>query len=775
MLYTSGTTGKPKGVLSSQRNALFSVAAGYVPIPGLGAEDRVLWPLPLFHSLSHIVCVVAATAVGASVRLVDGFAAEDVLAALREENSTFLAGVPTMYHQLVEAAARKGFAAPRLRMCLVGGSVTTASLHTAFEKAFGAPLLDAYGSTETCGAITMNWPTGPRVEGSCGLPVPGVNVRLVDPRTGSDVPAGEEGEVWVNGPNVMAGYHNDPQATAAALRDGWYRTGDLARRDDAGCFTITGRLKELVIRGGENIHPAEVEEVLRSVPGVADVAVVAKPHTVLGEVPVAFLVPGPEGLDPELLYAACREQLAYYKVPEELYETAQIPRTQSGKIMRHRLLSRPMRLRAANSSHYESLLRLDWVPLTARPAPPAAAPWVLSGPDADALTALLGARLDEASAAGESVPGAVVLSLDVPKAAAAADFAGAVERTVHGLARQVALWLADERLDGVRLAVATRGAVIAGPRESLHNIAHAPVWGLLRSVQAEHPGRVLLVDLDEAPASAEELPRLVTTEEPQLALRGGVPLLPRLARVAAGGEPRENTGLDPERTVVVAGADSAQGAALARHLVAGHRARHLLLIASHGADDENVAALREELTAAGARNVAVAACDTADRGALAAVLEGAERPLTAVVHAGGWEDALAHRPRRALESAVAGLLHLHELSRAHELSAFVMCSSAETLFGAAGEADRSAYNAFVDALAQHRADRGCPRWPSAGAAGRRPAERRPALPAARASSASRKGWRCSTRPSSPDPPTPCRWPWTRRPSPPVRCRRCWAD
>src|SRR5690606_10798410 len=151
---------------------------------------------------------------------------------------------------------------------------TTAELRQSFEKLFGAPLLDAYGSTETCGSIAINWPTGARVEGSCGLPVPGLAVRLVDPETGVDVPDGVEGEVWVRGPNIMVGYHNQPEATAAALAGGWYHTGDLARRDAAGYLTVTGRIKELIIRGGENIHPGEVEAVLRTVPGVADAAVV---------------------------------------------------------------------------------------------------------------------------------------------------------------------------------------------------------------------------------------------------------------------------------------------------------------------------------------------------------------------------------------------------------------------------------------------------------------------------------------------------------------------
>ncbi|MDJ0375152.1 AMP-binding protein, partial [Streptomyces sp. H10-C2] len=718
MLYTSGTTGKPKGVLSTQRNGLWSVAACYAPIPGLTSEDRVLWPLPLFHSLSHIVCVLGVTAVGASARIVDGFSADDVLQALEEENSTFLAGVPTMYHYLVRAAARKGFQAPQLRMCLVGGAVTTAALRTAFEKAYGAPLLDAYGSTETCGSITINWPTGARVEGSCGLPVPGVNVRLVDTRTGVEVGTGQEGEVWVSGPNVMTGYHNNPLATAEALQDGWYRTGDLARRDEAGYFTITGRIKELIIRGGENIHPVEVEEVLRTVPGVADAAVVGTPHDVLGEVPVAFLVPGPGGLDPELLYAACREKLAYFKVPEELYEIARIPRTQSGKITRHKLLEQPMRLRAANSSHFESLLRLDWVPLPSVPGPgDHPSHWTVTGPDVTALETNLEERLARTLAAGEPVPDAVVFSPDVaPVSSGVASvssggLAESVQRTVRELAAAMDAWLADSRLSGTRLAVATRGAVAAGQRETLHNLAHAPLWGLVRSLQATHQDRIVLLDLDDTQESLDALPAALavalSSDETQLAVRSGIPLQPRLARVPNTTDPATPPVVDPDRTVVVTGADSPQGAALARHLVSAHHARHVLLISANGVADYSTAALHGELTALGAA-VTPAACDLTDRAALAAVLDRAERPLTAVVHAHSWQEAVAHRPGRPLESAVAALLNLHEQTLGRTPATFVLHSSADGILGAAGEGERASYTAFADALAQHRADRGLP-------------------------------------------------------------------
>ena len=355
MFYTSGTTGRPKGVLSTQRNCLWSVASAYVPVPELTDEDRVLWPLPLFHSLSHIACVLSVTVVGATARILDGSYPDDVMRALREEESTFLAGVPTTYHHLVTAARQHGFTAPSLRIGLAGGAVLGSGVRREFEETFGVPLVDAYGSTETCGAITINPPGGDRVDGSCGLPVPGVGVRVVDPDTGAELPAGQEGEVWVSGPNVMVGYHDSPEATAEAMRDGWFRTGDLARRDEAGYFTICGRIKELVIRGGENIHPAEVEAVVRTVPGVSDVAVAGVPHETLGEVPVAYVIPADDGFDVQDLLSRCREQLAAYKVPEQVREVTSIPRTASGKIQRRLLADQPSAL-CYEASEFQDVL-----------------------------------------------------------------------------------------------------------------------------------------------------------------------------------------------------------------------------------------------------------------------------------------------------------------------------------------------------------------------------------------------------------------------------------
>ncbi|WP_371617126.1 SDR family NAD(P)-dependent oxidoreductase [Streptomyces sp. NBC_00454] len=738
MLYTSGTTGKPKGVLSTQRNCLWSVAACYAPIPGLSSEDRVVWPLPLFHSLSHIVAVLAVTAVGATARIVDGFSADEILDAVREESATFLAGVPTMYHYLVQAAREQGFTAPELRMCLVGGAITTAALRRSFEEVFSAPLLDAYGSTETCGSITINWPTGARVEGSCGLPVPGLGVRLVSPETGADVATGEEGEVWVKGSSVMVGYHNQPETTAAALRDGWFRTGDLARRDEEGYFTVTGRIKELVIRGGENIHPGEVEEVLRGVPGVSDVAVAGKAHEVLGEVPVAFIVPGPEGIDHERLFEACRENLSYFKIPEELYEIDRIPRTASGKTMRHVLLERPARLLAAGGGRYESLFRIDWLPLPSVPAPQlVAGHWAVAGDiagtefasglealgnevqtylplgglagladvdglgDLDALDALV-----EDLAAGVSFPDVALLMLGEADRPTAARRGEAVEALVARVSLALEAWLAEERTAMVPLMIATRDAVATGHDDELTGMEHAAVWGLLRSYQAAHPDRFALVDLgpeewpDEAAARAVAL--AFASQEAQSAVRDGVLLRPRLVRATAASGPAAAP--DTTGTVLLTGADGVAAEAVARHLVAVYGARRVVLVSEGGKADSAAAALRAELARGGA-DIRLEACDVSDRKAVAKLLGKIAQPLTAIVHTAGRETLTDLRGRSL---AVQGALNLHCLTKDIALGSFLVIPTADGVLGTPGSGAAAAAAAFLDALGDHRHAAGLP-------------------------------------------------------------------
>jgi acyl-CoA synthetase (AMP-forming)/AMP-acid ligase II len=248
-------------------------------------------------------------------------------------------GVPTMFHYLLLRAQEAGV--ERLgsaRLCISAGAIMPASLNTAFEDRFKTRLLDGYGITETSTMVTMNWLHGARPMGSCGLPVPGLAVRIVDPNSSEDVPIGAEGELIVRGPNLMQGYHNKPAETASALKKGWYHTGDLAKSDPSGYLTITGRIKELIIRGGQNIAPAEIEEVVVKHPQVRDCAVVGVKHATLGEVPCLFVVAKENGLEVPSLMDHCRAHLSSYKIPEATHLVSEIPRTGSGKIMRFKLV-----------------------------------------------------------------------------------------------------------------------------------------------------------------------------------------------------------------------------------------------------------------------------------------------------------------------------------------------------------------------------------------------------------------------------------------------------
>ena len=341
MLYTSGTTGRPKGVVLTQRSCLWVVAACWAPIVGLSPADDLLSSLPLYHSYALDLNVLGIVATGASARILPRFSTERILDLLRSESATLFAGVPTMFHYLLEGLGGHALEAPALRACVSAGAILPAEQALAFERAAAVPLLDGYGITETSTMVTMNWPSGERPAGSVGLPVPGCAVRLADPLTGSDVPAGQDGEVLVRGPQVMVGYHNNREETVRALRDGWYHSGDLGRSDPNGYLTITGRIKELIIRGGENIYPAEVEQVVGEHPDLIDAAVVGQADEALGEVVVAFVVPR-HGVtvEPAEITRFVAERVARFKVPDSIHIIDAIPRTGSGKIMRHRLRDR---------------------------------------------------------------------------------------------------------------------------------------------------------------------------------------------------------------------------------------------------------------------------------------------------------------------------------------------------------------------------------------------------------------------------------------------------
>jgi acyl-CoA synthetase (AMP-forming)/AMP-acid ligase II len=338
ILYTSGTTGRAKGVRLTVHGMLWIVAACWTPITGLCERDTMLSPLPLFHSYALNLSVLGTLATGATCHIMERFSTSEAVRLLKTGEFSYFPGVPTMFHYLLQATrGETGLRFPNLRLCVSAGAIMPATLNREFESVLGVPLLDGYGITETSTMVTMNWPTGQRVLGSCGFPVPGLTVRIVD-AGGRDVDAGAEGELIVRGPSIMPGYHNKPEETRSALRNGWYHTGDLAKSDENGFLTITGRLKELIIRGGQNIAPAEIEEVVNTFAPVLDCAVVGVPHEHLGEVPALFVVPRPGHTVPvEALLGHCREKLSAYKVPHLVQFIAEIPRTGSGKIIRYKL------------------------------------------------------------------------------------------------------------------------------------------------------------------------------------------------------------------------------------------------------------------------------------------------------------------------------------------------------------------------------------------------------------------------------------------------------
>ncbi|WP_183231291.1 class I adenylate-forming enzyme family protein [Bradyrhizobium sp. SBR1B] len=339
IIYTSGTTGRAKGVLLSIRGMLWVSAACWAPIAELTSDDVILSPLPLFHSYGLNFSVLGVLAVGASEHIMERFSPQQALELLATGKYSIMPGVPTMFHYLLFRAQEDGIERlGSVRLCISAGAIMPATLNKAFEERFKTRLLDGYGITETSTMVTMNWLHGGRPMGSCGLPVPGLAVRIVDPSSLEDVPIGEEGELIVRGPNLMQGYHNKPAETASALRKGWYHTGDLAKSDPSGYLTITGRIKELIIRGGQNIAPAEIEEVVVKHPQVRDCAVVGMRHATLGEVPCLFVVAKDEALDIPALLEHCRAHLSSYKIPESTHLVGEIPRTGSGKIMRFKLV-----------------------------------------------------------------------------------------------------------------------------------------------------------------------------------------------------------------------------------------------------------------------------------------------------------------------------------------------------------------------------------------------------------------------------------------------------
>ena len=331
VIYTGGTTGRPKGVMLDHAN-LAATAAMIVDWFDMTAVDRCLLVLPLFHVNGIMVSVVSPLVAGGSTVIAPRFDPKAFWDLVERVRPTFFSAVPTIYAMLTGLPAEVRPDTASLRCVVCGPAPMPAAAIGEFEDRYGVRILEGYGQSEGTVVTTANPLSGVRKPGTVGLPLPGQEVRVVGEHD-EPLPCGQVGEVTVRGPNVMRGYLGKPEETAETLRGGWLHSGDLGRFDVDGYLVLVDRLKDMIIRGGENIYPKEIEDALYAHPSVADAAVVGRPDPLFGEEPVAFVVLRP-GLaaEPDELIEHCKNVLAKFKVPRAVFIEADLPRTPIGKI-----------------------------------------------------------------------------------------------------------------------------------------------------------------------------------------------------------------------------------------------------------------------------------------------------------------------------------------------------------------------------------------------------------------------------------------------------------
>jgi long-chain acyl-CoA synthetase len=333
MIYTSGTTGRPKGVMLSHGNLLANVDSCRIVLEAV-PDDCLAVLLPMFHTYMMTVGLFLPFTVGGSIVLVKSLhPPRAMLQEIFSRRATILPGVPSLYRMLLSADLPPS---QPIRIFISGSAPLPMQTIKAFEEKFKVPLIEGYGLSEAGPVVSKNPLHGVRKAGSIGLPIPNVEMSVQDDQ-GKILPPGETGEICVRGGNVMQGYWNQPKESKKAFRDGWLLTGDIAERDDEGNYRIRGRAKELVVSGGENIYPAEIEAVLHEHPAVADAAVVGAPDERWGEVCVAFVVLSSPVSDDELR-AHCLEHLARFKVPKAFHVVDDLPRNSMGKILKGELV-----------------------------------------------------------------------------------------------------------------------------------------------------------------------------------------------------------------------------------------------------------------------------------------------------------------------------------------------------------------------------------------------------------------------------------------------------
>jgi len=330
ILYTSGTTGKPKGAELTHTNLRRNVEVA-TGLFDLGEDAVTLGALPLFHSFGQTCGLNATISGGGTLTLIPRFDPVKALEIIQRDKVTIFEGVPTMYAAILNVPDAGDYDTSSLQICVSGGAAMPVEIMRGFEEKFGCKVLEGYGLSETSPVASFNHPDRERKPGSIGTPVDGVEMKLADEDSGV-------GEIAIRGHNVMKGYWRNPEATTDVMRDGWFHTGDMARVDDDGYFFIVDRKKDMIIRGGYNVYPREIEEVLYEHPAVREAAVVGVPHDELGE-EVGAAVALKEGAtaDPDELRAFVKDQVAAYKYPRQIWFVDELPKGPTGKILKREI------------------------------------------------------------------------------------------------------------------------------------------------------------------------------------------------------------------------------------------------------------------------------------------------------------------------------------------------------------------------------------------------------------------------------------------------------
>jgi long-chain acyl-CoA synthetase len=336
ILYTSGTTGTPKGAELTNAN-LARNAAVAASLFAIGSDGVTLGALPLFHSFGQTCGMNATIGSGATLTMVPRFEPGKVLEVIQRDRVSIFQGVPTMYGALLHHPGRERYDTSTVAVCASGGASLPVELMRSFEAAFGCKILEGYGLSETSPVASFNHPDRERKPGSIGTPIEGVEMRVIDD-DGAEVAPGEVGEIVIRGHNVMKGYWRRPEATAEAIRDGWFHSGDIGRVDEDGYFFIVDRKKELIIRGGYNVYPREIEEVLYEHPAVREAAVVGMPDDEWGEeVGAAVALKPGAAATAEQLQAFVKDQVAAYKYPRRVWLVDELPKGPTGKILKREI------------------------------------------------------------------------------------------------------------------------------------------------------------------------------------------------------------------------------------------------------------------------------------------------------------------------------------------------------------------------------------------------------------------------------------------------------